>query len=451
MTDPRATQDFEARFTGRVRGYTDPATARRVDALAMSRIAMSSARTTRRSPRWPGAGLLGRPFVEARLVAAFVAVVLIGVVSVGLFGRTSDSSIGLQPTPAISPSPSPAASASGPVPDALRHSWQRPSPVFPGLDEWGTGFLTLASGQVDFGSEPGADASSSSIAAAGSHTVLVTATAGTKGCEIGDVGVYDWSLDGQATVVTLTSVSPDACPAREDALAGPWVRSDLPPPKDPGATLPAGTYQTSAFDPFGGPGLAGRLSYTVPEGWKVKEDQPSSFLLHRLGDASPSPSTDSMIAFIVQPGLAADSLPDGAPCGPFSDAPGVGHSVEDLVAAITARPGVVSTRPLPVKVGGYSGQMLDLHLAPVWTRGCQAPDGPFVGVPILLQSGSGTGPAIGISRDHPVRLILLDLTQGRTMAITIFDPEPSTSAQFDEKIAVAMPVVESFEFSAPSP
>ena len=158
-----------------------------------------------------------------------------------------------------------------------------------------------------------------------------------------------------------------------------------------------------------------------------------------------------MITFIVQPGLAADSLPDGAPCGPFSDAAGVGHTVEDLVAAITARPGVVSTRPLPVKVGGYSGQILDLHLAPVWTRGCQAPDGPFVGVPILLQSESGPGPAIGISRDHPVRLILLDLTHGRTVAITIFDPEPSTSAQFDEKVAAAMPVVESFEFSAPSP
>jgi hypothetical protein len=102
-----------------------------------------------------------------------------------------------------------------------------------------------------------------------------------------------------------------------------------------------------------------------------------------------------------------------------------------------------------VKVGGYSGQMLDLHLAPSWTQGCQAPEGPVVGIPILLQSGSGPRAAIGISRDHPVRLILLDLANGRTLAIAIFDLEAVTPTQFDGHVSDVMPIIESFEFHAP--
>ena len=53
--------------------------------------------------------------------------------------------------------------------------------------------------------------------------------------------------------------------------------------------------------------------------------------------------------------------------------------------------------------------------------------------------------------DHPVRLILLDLTGGRTLAIAIQDVGSPGRARFQALTAEVMPVVESFEFHAPPP
>jgi hypothetical protein len=437
MTEHGDMEHFETRFADRVRAYTDPATERRIDALAMSRTAMSSQRATGWAQRRLGAGW----------AVAFVAVVLAGVVGVAIVGRMSSSMIGPQPT--LSPAPS----ATGPVPEVLRHSWQRPYAVTPGLDEWGSGFLSLASDLVDFGpaATPAASRSASAIAAAGPDTLVATATAETQACAVGDVGIYRWSLQGKDTVMTLTAARADACAAREKALAGPWVRSDLPLPRDVEAPLEPGTYTTSAFDPFGESGLSGRLSYTVPEGWKVKEDQPGTFLLHRLPEASGSqPATDLFVSLFVQPLLAAD-FADGAICGPVDAAPGVGAAVDEIVAAIVVRPGVVTTQPTSVTIGGLDGQMLDVHLASSWTGGCQAPEGPVVGMPIVVQAGPGMGPVAGIGPDHPIRLILLDLGGDRTMAIVAYGIEPTTDAEFNEQVARAMPVIESFEFHRTTP
>ena len=452
MTERQAMEPFETRFVRRVRAYTDPATKRRIDALAIARTAMSSHRSTGWSRRRLGAGALGRRFAGVRWAVASVAIVLIGVVGVAVVGRSSDSGIGLQPTPttpstpATSSTPGPAASAGGPIPDVLRHSWQRPYPVLPGQDRWGTGFLILASGRMEFGIEPGTAASASSITAGGPDTLVAKATVETHGCVIGDVGIYRWSLEGKDTVMTLTAISADACATREGALAGQWVRSDFPISPGDGATLPPGTYLTSAFDPFDKSGVSGQLSYTVPERWKVLEDQPASFLLHHLAAASPNqPSTDSFVAVLAQPRMAAD-FADGAICGPVGSAPGVGHGVDDIVAAIMARPGVVSTPPAAVTIGHSHGVMLNLHLAPSWTGTCVAPEGPVVGLPILVAARSEPGPMVGLSRDHPVRLILLNLTDGRTLSVAIFSPEPAQPSAFDAQVAEVMPIIESFEF-----
>ena len=51
-------EPFETRFAGRVRAYTDPATERRIDALAVSRTAMSSRRAAGWSQRRSARGRL---------------------------------------------------------------------------------------------------------------------------------------------------------------------------------------------------------------------------------------------------------------------------------------------------------------------------------------------------------------------------------------------------------
>jgi hypothetical protein len=363
--------------------------------------------------------------------AAVAAAVLIAVVAISIQRRPTET-------------------VGGPIPDALRHAWQRPLPVAPGPDLLGSGFLSLTAGTVEFGREPGAAAARSAVMASGTDALAVTATVDTIGCAIGDVGSYRWSLEGKGTVMTLTAVDTDACAARQGSLVGPWVRSDLPPPADPAATLSPGTYQTSSFDPFGDPALSGQLSFTVPEGWKVKGDEPGSYALHYLADTAGSqPSTDALVMLLAQPRMAAD-LPDGSTCG-FSDAPGVGPGVDDIVAAILARPGVISTSPAAVSIGGYQGKLLDLRLAPSWSRGCVDAGGPVVGIPILRQAGPNTGPGVGLGPDQPVRLILLKLTDERTMAIAIDCLGPSQASLFDQQVARLMPVIESFAFHPRTP
>jgi len=433
MTEQGDMERFEARLADRVRAYTDPATERRIDALAMSRTAMSSQRATGWAQRRLGAGW----------AVAVAAVVVVGAVGVAVVGRPS-ATVGPQPT--LSPAPS----ATGPVPDVLRHSWQRPYAVTPDLDQWESGFVSLASDLVDFGPAAAPAASRSAIAAAGLDTLIATATAGTQACAVGDVGVYRWSLQGKDTLMTLTATRADACAAREKALTGPWVRADLPLPPT-GEALAPGTYLTFSFDPFGAPGVWEQLSYTVPDRWKVKEDRAGAFLLHRLPDDSANqPSTDTFIHLFTQARLMADYT-EGAICGQSGEAPGVGRGVDDIVAAIRARPGVVSTPPAAVTIGGYKGQMLDLHLAQTWTGACQNPDGPIIAMPLVLGLESERSAGVGLVLNGPIRLILLDLSGGRTMAVAVFSGGPSQPSQFEEQVAEAMPVIESFEFHPPMP
>ena len=224
MTERRDIDPFETRFAEHVRAYTDPATERRIDSLAVSRAAMSSQQAAGWLQRRLGGGSLRRGVVGARWGAGLAAIVLIGVLGIAVLGRPSDT-VGPQPTP------SPAPSATGPVPEALRHSWQRPYAVTPDLDQWPSGFLSLESGALELRPEPSAVSSGSTVVAAGLDTLVATSTAETLGCAIGDIGAYRWSVEGQGTVMTLTAIGADACAGREVALAGTWVRADLPGPQ----------------------------------------------------------------------------------------------------------------------------------------------------------------------------------------------------------------------------
>ena len=316
------------------------------------------------------------------------------------------------------------------------------------MDPWGSGFLRLTSGLVDYGREPGPSASRSAVTVADLDALKVTATVETQECAIGDVGTYGWSVEGKDTVMILTVISPDACAARERAVAGTWVRSDLPVAVAGETALTPGTHLTSAFDPFGTPGTPGQLSITVPEGWNAVDDRAEAFvLLHHLsGAVSGQSSTDTFIALIAQPRFIA--VASGAPCGAPSGAPRVGQRVDDIATAILAQDGVVSMPPAPVSIGSYDGQILDLRLPPSWTGGCRTPDGQVAAVPFLLGEGPETGPTVGVMPDHPLRLILLDLTRGRTMAVAISVMGPAGPLPFDKQVAAAMPIVESFQFLA---
>ena len=434
MTERQGVEPFEAQLADLARAYADAAAKPGFDAIRAARVAMDSGHA--------GGWRLRRIGVGRARVGVPWAVILIGIAVLGLLG------LGVLANPPVVPTPSPRPSDTGAVPDSLRHAWARPGPIFPGLDKWGSGFLSLGDGQIEFGSVPGSTASRALVEALDSETLRVTSTAATQGCALSASGTYVWSLDGKGTILDLTAAGPDGCPARETALVGPWVRSDFPPV---GVGLPAGRYLSSRFDPLADPTSPMRLAYKIPEGWEVIEDSPASLMIHHHRDGTAGrPGTETFVAVLTQPRMAA-LQEAGTACGPIVDDPAVGTDVDALVAAIRARPGLVVTGPSPISIGGRDGRLLDLRVAPTWTGGCGGPDGPSTGVAILHQTGAVDGPVVGVSVDQPTRLILVDLGGSRTLAIVLFVAGGAGASEFEAGTVVAMPIVDGFEFQPPSP
>jgi hypothetical protein len=194
------------------------------------------------------------------------------------------------------------------------------------------------------------------------------------------------------------------------------------------------------------------LSFTVPGGWSVIDDTATWFALLYAPDAPPGKGSGELFVAILTAPRAAADVPARAACdSPVADAPGVGGRADDLVAAIRARPGVISTLQTPVTIDGHDGRVLDLEFASSWTGGCQAPDGTEGGVAVLHEAGSATGPVVGVGPDYPVRVILMDLSEDRTLAIVIRDVGPVQRSRFEAHVAAAMPIINSFQFDSRSP
>ena len=79
-------------------------------------------------------------------------------------------------------------------------------------------------------------------------------------------------------------------------------------------------------------------------------------------------------------------------CGDQAPA-AVGTSVTEVVASVAADPRLVVTPPQAVTVGGRSGQMVDISVAPTWTGTCDWSAGKGG---VLIVSATTTGPAFGI-------------------------------------------------------
>jgi len=72
-------------------------------------------------------------------------------------------------------------------------------------------------------------------------------------------------------------------------------------------------------------------------------------------------------------------------------------------------------------------------------------------MPILLAAGSPTGPSVDIAPGLPLRLILVDLSDQGTLAVGVFPSETWLAADFDNRLADVVPVLDTFEFHPPMP
>jgi DNA-binding CsgD family transcriptional regulator len=128
-------------------------------------------------------------------------------------------------------------------------------------------------------------------------------------------------------------------------------------------------------------------------------------------------------------------------------APGVGPTASDIVGALATRPGLSTGGPVPVTIGGLSGQQIDLSIAADWTGTCQGgtPFVPLVYSPGFLLWGAEPG--------EQFRIIVLDvagLPSGMFATVMIF-VYSADAAAWDDHVSASMAVVESFEFDTTPP
>jgi hypothetical protein len=128
--------------------------------------------------------------------------------------------------------------------------------------------------------------------------------------------------------------------------------------------------------------------------------------------------------------VMADPLPIETGCGE-GPAPA---DAEALARSIRSDPDLETTEPVAVRIAGIEALRMDV-VAVTGASNCQA----LVLLPGLSSSGDD------LDRGDRMRLYLLDLPEGisaRILALVIVAPE----ARFEEVVAAARPIVDSFEF-----
>jgi hypothetical protein len=204
-----------------------------------------------------------------------------------------------------------------------------------------------------------------------------------------------------------TSAGTEAAASVAPSLTG-RPRCPVWPPERGGTclgVLSAGTYSTTSFTPS--------ITYTVPhDGWANMEDRDGIFVLLAPGEsfAGVEADTSDWIGVFRSVGAAA------AGCDEKVE-PGV-VSAQALTDYFARQAGLVVTKPQPTSVGGLSGLMIDLSLAPGWTQTCPfIPDIPLVNLLI------GTGPSelgVVVEATWTTRLYLLDFGN-ENIAIYVMD------------------------------
>jgi hypothetical protein len=200
--------------------------------------------------------------------------------------------------------------------------------------------------------------------------------------------------------------APSSTAPSESTAATPWPHCLAEDRGNCLGPLPAGTYTTVQFQP--------PITYTVPAGgWSNFEDHLGNFLLVPPGFDLAGVDTGGSDYI----GIYASVLAANVDCTE-SEQPNVGRTAAALAAEFAQRPGLTTTTPTPVSVGGLQGLVLDIRLADGWTQTCFYSGGSPV-VPLIR----GVRPS---DLDSPIgpafimRLYLLDRS-GSTLAIELGD------------------------------
>jgi hypothetical protein len=208
----------------------------------------------------------------------------------------------------------------------------------------------------------------------------------------------------QAEVATTGSSTPPTCP---NSHGGACLGS-----------LDAGSYATSTFNP--------QITYTVPEGWANLEDLPGNFLLQKTNDLRYLGVYQNVRA----PAECAEAWAEGVEGG-----------VADLTEWYTTHPGLTTTEPEAVTIGGLDGVFIDISLEPSWNVTCPYSQGQPV-VPFIIGNGTSELHHV-ILPGFEERLYLLEWNQGN-VAIEV----GSEGQPLDQYLTEVLPIIESLNFGS---
>jgi hypothetical protein len=373
-----------------------------------------------------------------RLAAAAAIIVVVG--AAGALFLTRSPGVGVTPSPQPTVTASPAASSS-PLPATLMSTWVGATRTVPQITPpIQRSVLKLNATRLSFlgGGDP---LLFSSANLASENTIAFKLNAAGFGCNAGDVGTYTFALSGKTGAGGLLSLDAvnDPCAARVAAISGDWIRTAC---TDVNGwclgNLEAGDYQSLWLNPWVVPSAwvsrIGALTYTVPAGWRNPEDCDGCFML----DQQAGPANTGIY---IWDDVVAHSQADR--CSEKAE-PGVGRTAAALTEWLHGLPGLDTTTPEPVTIGGLSGFMIDLAVAPSWTATCPYADPP--GRPLVstfVDATPGGGFDWNIQSAGLTRVIALDIGDGRALVIDI---EAQTKADYDALLPEAMQVVQSFQF-----
>jgi hypothetical protein len=259
-------------------------------------------------------------------------------------------------------------------------------------------------------------------------------------CQVGDPGTYTFSLSSGDQHLTLTPGS-DTCAERATILTGDWTRTHI-------GDLAPGRHVSAIWRPFDG-GTSGQFSYAVPSGWADID----------LGDTlSIIPRSNASEQAEIR--LLASLVPESQDVACALIRPAAGSTPAAVAAWLANLPGLVVTSPTAVKIGGFSGVMVDVSVVPGWTNACasgrsggsDASLGPreeasFVHTfsdSCCVGQGLESAPILVVAADLRVRYVLLDRADQQPLVIDIEAPD---DPDWDRIVADAMTIVESFKFT----
>jgi hypothetical protein len=283
-----------------------------------------------------------------RLAAAAAAIIVV-VAGVGVFSLSQRTGVSPSPTPIVTSVPSP---SGGLVPATLRYRWIGPTRGVTGMvpAPLAAG-IVLATSTIHFdGGDSDSNALFSTASADGPDQLQFVLGLDEAGCTAGEIGTYRFVLSPGGGYLSLAALS-DPCQARSQAISGDWERSTCPN-QNGGCLgdLEAGAHTSANFNPFVPRNTYtyayGRLTYSVPSGWTNSEDGPDGYVLATQG------ASDGTAIYAFSTALA-DSQAAGCP---GTVEPGVGKTATRLAFWLTTLPGLVTTTPTPVTVGGLSGK-----------------------------------------------------------------------------------------------